>query len=216
MIGLEYILNLYDMQHQTIAEKLGIKKQNINLWVKEKQSIPKKYLPVLSSMFGIVEEYFQKELTEVERLILQKEKLQKDLEPVIVGYQQQLSFENEDEPDLIEIPIYDTHEMNEIDFQIEKAKVLNSFREILTTVKNDVDLSSFQQLALLFNNHGEEVILRATIDALSHYYDVLPDWVGEPESDEFVEEFIHLAKGYEPIIKENIEELNELFNRRKE
>lgn len=216
MIGLEYILNLYDMQHQTFAEKLGIKKQNINLWVKEKQSIPKKYLPVLSSMFGIDEEYFQKELTEVERLILQKEKLQKDLEPVIVGYQQQLSFENEEELDLIEIPIYDTHEMNEIDFKIEKAKVLNSFREILTIVKNDVDLSTFQQLALLFNNHGEEVILRATIDALSHYYNVLPDWVGEPESDEFVEKFIHLAKEYEPNIKENIEEINEMFNRRKE
>lgn len=213
MIGLEYILNLYDFQHQTLAEKLGIKKQNINLWVKGKQSIPKKYLPVLSSMFGIEEAYFQKELSEVERLILQKEKLQKELEPVIVGYQQQLSFENEEEPDLIEIPIYDTHEMNEIDFQIEKAKVLNGFREILLTVKDDVELSTFNQLSLLFKNHGEEVILRATIDALSHYYNVLPDWVGEPESDEFVEEFIELAKAFEPIIKENIEELSVIKRR---
>jgi len=32
-----------------------------------------------------------------------------------------------------------------------------------------------------------------TIDALSHFYNVLPDWVGETESDEFVEEFLELA-----------------------
>jgi uncharacterized protein YjcR len=35
------------MQHIELAEKLGIKKQNINLWIKRKQNIPKKYLPVL-------------------------------------------------------------------------------------------------------------------------------------------------------------------------
>ena len=29
MIGLEYILNLYNMQHIELAEILGIKKQNI-------------------------------------------------------------------------------------------------------------------------------------------------------------------------------------------
>ncbi len=31
MLGLEYVLNLYDVQHIELAEKLGIKKQNINL-----------------------------------------------------------------------------------------------------------------------------------------------------------------------------------------
>ncbi|MCX7773191.1 MAG: transcriptional regulator, partial [Clostridia bacterium] len=29
MIGLEYILGLYNMQHIELAEQLGIKKQNI-------------------------------------------------------------------------------------------------------------------------------------------------------------------------------------------
>jgi plasmid maintenance system antidote protein VapI len=204
MIGLEYILNLYDVQHQTLAEKLGIKKQNINLWVKGKQSISKKYLPVLSEMFGVDEMYFQKELNELDRLILQKEKLQKDIEPVIIGYQQQLSFENEDEPDLIEIPIYDTSEMNEIEFQIEKAKVLDGFREILAYIQKDYELNTFQQIVLLFKNHGDKLFLPATIDALSHYYDVLPDWVGEPESSEFVDEFMELATKYEPIMKEKM------------
>jgi plasmid maintenance system antidote protein VapI len=204
MIGLEYILNLYDMQHQTLAEKLGIKKQNINLWVKGKQSISKKYLPILSSMFGIDEEYFQKELTEVERLIIQKEKLQKDLEPVIVGYQQQLSFEDENEPDLIEIPIYDTSEMNKIEFQIEKAKVLDGFREVLSTVEEDHVLNIFQQLVLLFKHNGDDALIEYTVDALSHYFNVLPDWVGvgNPEGDEFVSKLTELLWKYDPTNKE--------------
>jgi hypothetical protein len=42
------------MQHIELAEKLGIKKQNINLWIKRKQNIPQKYLPVLQELFGIV------------------------------------------------------------------------------------------------------------------------------------------------------------------
>ncbi|HFU4100298.1 TPA: helix-turn-helix domain-containing protein [Streptococcus suis] len=48
MIGLEYILNLFNLQHIELAEKLGIKKQNINMWVKGRQNIPKKYGSIIS------------------------------------------------------------------------------------------------------------------------------------------------------------------------
>ncbi|MFH3639607.1 helix-turn-helix domain-containing protein, partial [Acinetobacter baumannii] len=63
MNGLEYILNLYNMQHVELADKLGIRKQNINLWIKGKQTIPKKYLPVLTDLFHLTEEYFTKQLS---------------------------------------------------------------------------------------------------------------------------------------------------------
>ena len=58
-------LGLYNMQHVELAEKLGIKKQNINLWIKGRQSIPKKYLPILEELFAIDRGYFTKELTEL-------------------------------------------------------------------------------------------------------------------------------------------------------
>ena len=64
IIGLEYILALYDMQHIDLAERLGIKKQNINMWIKGKQKIPKKYLPVLEELFGINVDYFNKNIDE--------------------------------------------------------------------------------------------------------------------------------------------------------
>lgn len=41
LIGLEYILELYGMQQIELAEKLGIKKQNINLWIKKNKRSPK-------------------------------------------------------------------------------------------------------------------------------------------------------------------------------
>lgn len=80
MIGLEYILNLFNMQHNELAEKLGIKKQNINLWVKNKQKIPKKHIPKLSSIFGIEEDYFQKELTKIDELNIQNLKIQNEMQ----------------------------------------------------------------------------------------------------------------------------------------
>lgn len=79
MIGLEYILNLYNMQHQELAKKLGIKKQNINLWIKGKQNVSKKYLPVLSKIFNIPEKYFQKELDEIDKMEIQNIKLNSEL-----------------------------------------------------------------------------------------------------------------------------------------
>ncbi|MCM3055130.1 MULTISPECIES: helix-turn-helix domain-containing protein [Bacillaceae] len=43
MIGLEYILELYGMQQIELAEKLGIKKQNINLWIKKTKDLQKTF-----------------------------------------------------------------------------------------------------------------------------------------------------------------------------
>ena len=64
MIGLEYVLKVFEIQQKDLAEELGIRKQNITLWLKGKQNISKKYLPILSEKFDLPEEYFQKEITE--------------------------------------------------------------------------------------------------------------------------------------------------------
>jgi len=194
VIGLEYILNLYEVQHQELAEKLGIKKQNINLWIKGKQAISKRYLPILKEMFGIEEELFQKEVDEIDRLIIQKEKLKNEIHPVAGKFELKLSLD--DEPDLIQIPIYSSEEMNEIEFEIEKEKLIKGFREIILQSKDNYELGSFEQIQKLYEKYNDDPILRYMIEAISHYFNVLPDWVGDPRSDEFVEEFIELANKY--------------------
>ena len=89
LIGLKYILELFSIKQIELAEKLGIKKQNINLWIKRKQKISKKHLPTLEQIFGIDAKYFSKELTDLDKLEIQKEKLKRDLQPIITKYEEQ-------------------------------------------------------------------------------------------------------------------------------
>ncbi|OFI07482.1 helix-turn-helix protein [Clostridium acetireducens DSM 10703] len=191
MLGLEYILGLYNMQHIELAEKLGIKKQNINLWIKGKQNIPKKYLPVLEELFGIDKEYFIKELTEIEKLEIQKEKLKKDLKPVIKNHEQQFMIGEIN--DLVEVPIYDKEEINTIERNIEKAKLVSKFKEALDIVDNNPYMDTYKLIIELLEKVQHEVVLHKTIEALAHYYEVLPDWVvSEPEQEEFEEEIFEV------------------------
>ncbi|RAK17364.1 hypothetical protein B0I26_11286 [Anoxybacillus vitaminiphilus] len=191
MIGLEYILSLYNMQHIELAERLGIKKQNINLWIKRKQNIPKKYLPILKEMFGIEEEYFTKELTEVEKLEIQKEKLKRDLKPVIKNYEQQ--FMIGDMNDIIEVPIYDKDEINAIERSIEKAKLVSKFKQAIEIVDDHPYLDTFKLIVELLEKAQHEPILHKTVEALAHYCEVLPDWVSSgPEQDEFESELFEV------------------------
>ena len=191
MIGLEYILSLYNMQYVELAEKLGIKKQNINMWIKRKQNIPKKYLPILESLFGIEEEYFTKELNEIDKLEIQKEKLKKDLKPVIKEYDQQFLIGEVN--DLVEVPVYDKEEINKMERAIEKAKLLSRFKEAMDIVDDNPYLDTFKLVVELMEKTQHEVLVHKTIEALGHYFEILPDWVSTgPEQDEFESEIFEV------------------------
>ncbi|MDU1604729.1 MAG: helix-turn-helix transcriptional regulator [Clostridium sp.] len=126
MIGLEYILNLYNMQHQELAEKLGIRKQNINLWIKRKQNLSKKHIPKLEEIFKIPQEYFEKELTDVDKLIIQKEKLKNELgDNSIMLYQVKADWfgEYNNKPSFSEEPLYEGT-TREMEIKIHKAKII--------------------------------------------------------------------------------------------
>lgn len=191
MIGLEYILGLYNMQHIELAEKLGIKKQNINLWIKRKQNIPKKYLPILEELFGIKAEYFNNELNEIEKLEIQKEKLKKELNPIIEKHEQKFSIGEVN--DLVEVPVYDKEEINSMERTIEKAKLVSRFKEALDIVDNNPYIDTFTMIVELMEKHQQEVVIHKTIEALAHYYDVLPDWISTGcEQEEFESEIFEV------------------------
>ena len=191
MIGLEYILSIYNMQHIELAEKLGIKKQNINLWIKGKQKIPKKYLPILEDIFGIKQEYFMKELEEIEKLEIQKEKLKKDLKPVIKEYEQQFLIGEVN--DIVEVPVYDKEEINKIGKTIEKSKLISRFKEAMDVVDNNPYIDTYKLIVELMEKAQHEALVHKTIEALAHYFDILPDWVSTgPEQDEFESEIFEV------------------------
>lgn len=191
LIGLEYILSLYNMQHIELAEKLGIKKQNINLWIKGKQNIPKKYFTNLEELFGLKPELFIKELSEIEKLEIQKEKLKKDLNPVIEKQEQQFMIGEIN--DLIEVPIYDKEEINSMERTIEKAKLAARFKEAMDLADDNPYMDTYKLIVELMEKKQHEVLVHKTVEALGHYLEVLPDWVSTgPEQDEFESEIFEV------------------------
>lgn len=196
MNGLEYVLGLYNMQHVELAEKLGIKKQNINMWIKGKQNIPKKYLPVLEETFKINREYFSKDITEIDKLEIQKEKLKHEIEPVINNYEERFSIGEVN--DIIQKPIYNKEEINTIERNIEKAKLTQKFKEALDIVDNNPHMESYKLLVELMDKVPYEIILKRTIEALGHYYEVIPNCVSSDDvQDEFEEDIFEIFENNE-------------------
>ena len=179
LIGLEYILSLYNMQHIELAQILGIKKQNINLWIKGRQNIPKKYLPLLEEKFGVKQEYFVRELSEIEKLEIQKEKLKKELKPVIKQYENKLSIGEENT--LVEVPVYDKEEINSIDRTIEKANLLSKFKEAMDMVDSNPYMDTYKIIVEIMNNVQHESLVHKTIEALGHYFEILPEGISSGE-----------------------------------
>jgi len=79
MIGLIYIRKLYDMSMEDVAQKLGITKQTISKWEKQKIPISDKRLRQLSNLFNIPEKYFQGEISDLNKLYIQKIKLNNEM-----------------------------------------------------------------------------------------------------------------------------------------
>lgn len=181
LIGLEYILGLYNMQQLELAEQLGIKKQNINLWIKGKQNIPKKYLPTLEKLFHVDRSYFSKELSEIEKLEIQKEKLKNELKPIIKSHEQVL---RKGGGGLEDVPVYDKEEINAIERSIEKARLIQRFKETLEVVDKHPYMDTYRMIIELLEQANSEMILHKTIQGLAHYLDVLPEDITTGEEQE--------------------------------
>ncbi|MEF2245381.1 helix-turn-helix domain-containing protein [Paenibacillus sp. IITD108] len=78
MIGLEYIVKLYNGTYKKLAEKLGITPSTVTDWLSRRRPIPKAKLEALSQLFRIEEDFFQKELTKVEEIELRLDYLRRE------------------------------------------------------------------------------------------------------------------------------------------
>lgn len=70
MIGLEYIVKLYNGTYKKLAEKLDITPSTVTDWLSRRRPIPKAKLEALSKLFKLEAEYFQKELSKIEEIEL--------------------------------------------------------------------------------------------------------------------------------------------------
>jgi len=78
MKGLEFILKFNNMSFTDLAEKLGITKQNISMWMSGNRKIPKKYVNTLSEIFNVDKEYLTKEIDLIDGLNIQSKLYEKE------------------------------------------------------------------------------------------------------------------------------------------
>jgi transcriptional regulator with XRE-family HTH domain len=97
MLGLEYIARVFKMSYTDIAKEIGVTPQYVQSWVsikdgKPRRNISKANLEKLSKLFGLPEDFFQKELNRVEMVDVQ------------IAYYRKLA---EEEGETVTIPQYD-------------------------------------------------------------------------------------------------------------
>jgi transcriptional regulator with XRE-family HTH domain len=132
MIGLEYILNIYGMKHQELADMLIIKKQNVNLWIKGKQAVSKKHYDRLYEIFKIPQEYFQKELNEIDKLRIDQIKLENEM--VTFEYEEIVTnpTTGEDVTIISRYRDFNTEdEISRLEYEISQKELLIKINEIL-------------------------------------------------------------------------------------
>lgn len=74
--GLEYIINFEQKSKKDYADQLGIRKQQLNSWIKGDRPIPKKWLEIFSQHYRLDESIFTKDLSGEEELTLLKHLLE--------------------------------------------------------------------------------------------------------------------------------------------
>lgn len=72
MIGLEYILSTFKINPSQLARDLEISRYTVNDWLKGRRKIPKARIPQLVDYFQFPETYFQEELTNKQKLEVQR------------------------------------------------------------------------------------------------------------------------------------------------
>ncbi|NFO65459.1 helix-turn-helix domain-containing protein [Clostridium botulinum] len=144
MFGLDYLCSIYNMQQTELAEKLGVSKQIINIWMKKTRPIPKKYYDKLSEIFGGLDsKYFSKELTELDKLEIQMNKL--DNEWIAEEYEEEAydpvtgEYERDKNGNIIMIKKIATDRGQEmyremLKYDIDKARLVNRLKQTLAEV----------------------------------------------------------------------------------
>ncbi|MGL6184766.1 MAG: helix-turn-helix domain-containing protein [Clostridium chrysemydis] len=78
MIGITYLCDINNMSYADLARELGISRQTIAAWVSGRRKVSEKHYEKLKEIFKVNEMYFKKQLTELDKLQLQKMKLEYD------------------------------------------------------------------------------------------------------------------------------------------
>jgi len=199
MIGLEYIAKTFQVEFKTIAERLGISPKTVNDWVKCRKKIPIKRLNQLANIFELKEEYFQKELSRVDELEIQKENVLQHSQTV---EREETGVDDLGEEYSVVTSVNDSEGLLQILSQEqERSSLLSKIDKIVHTDDGQpYNLDLFKDFIGLVKDDKRLVSL--LIGSLSPYIGIAP-YVGSPTEKEevFTEELEELLKRFGYLVK---------------
>lgn len=132
MLGISYIRELFNLSMTDLAGQLGVSKQVISQYEGGKTRISDKRVKQISDMFKIPTKYIAKELTELDKLEMQKAKLNNGIEEYEFD-EIILDEETEEERRLAKIELEGDELLNVYmkDLQIEEQKLFENIKKSL-------------------------------------------------------------------------------------
>ncbi len=131
MIGLEYLNEIYGLSATDLGKKINVSRQTVNDWLRERRSIPKKHYEKLKEIFKVPEGFFQKQVTELDKLKLQQIKLENDtFEYTYTDVIWDEETQQEIEVDCVGTNIPHEH-MEILDLDIREKELFNNIDELI-------------------------------------------------------------------------------------
>lgn len=87
MSDLQFIMKTYNVSVAELSDKLGVTKGNVYNWYNGKRKIPFNYINQMCDLFGLPEDYFKKELTPEDKLVVQRGALSKSIDETSFNYE---------------------------------------------------------------------------------------------------------------------------------
>jgi hypothetical protein len=144
-IGLEFIIDFYNLEKSDFANEIGISKQQLNSWLKGARPIPTKWLDFLSNKFEIDRNILSKDLDTELKLELYRILLSK-----LTDNQEEIDFGIE-----VQKMVYKRSEMLENNIDRIYNLILNMHKKVMS---NNSDIYT-KEVAIISSNIEEKMLV---------------------------------------------------------
>lgn len=139
MFGLKFLSELYNISYSNIADACELSKAGVQRWM-EKERVPKvKHVQILSNLFGVNDEYINKQLTVIEQEGLRKDKLLKETVNVSNLFTYEYTTKIDGEEVILQDTVLDEDDRKAIELSSYEASLIKTIEYLMTNVrKNEV------------------------------------------------------------------------------
>lgn len=203
-MGLKKILKIYNISVADLAQRLGIARGNIYNWFNGKRKIPKSMLEKLSQLFNLPEEFFCKELSEIDILNIKKTMVENLIDDSLKN------AETDEAEQCISNSLVEWRNSlcDDIDNLEMKNSILSRISETLNGKNIDGISKNYNNVAdVIDSNKVPHSVLNDVLQAVLFSYDVKE----YKSNNKFIDDLMKIIKDYENERQRQKKELDELI-----